>query len=143
MNLHPFLDRLPWWLDPRLPMGRLSCLLNSLGIGFALAIPYIFLVIAYYSSLGQELPEDQNEYLWLFYIIYLFPALLLQLRRAKAAALPLNVFWTVQGVVFVMSFGGLGDHIITNLFAFLLGLYLLFAPNKIDPVSQNPNSQSS
>ena len=143
MNLHSFLDRLPWWIDPRLPMGRSSYLLNSLGIAFALLIPYIFIVFAYYSSLGQELPEDQNEYLWLFYIIYLVPNLLLQLRRAKAAALPLNVFWTVQGAVFVMSFGGLEDHIITNLFSYLLGLYLLFAPNKIDPVSQNPNSQSS
>ena len=143
MNLHSLLGRLPWWLDPRLPMGRSSYLLTSLGIGIALAIPYIFIVIAYYSSLGQEFPEDPNEYMGLFYIIVLVPSLLLQLRRARAAGLPLNVFWTVQVAVFVMSLGGLGDHIVTNLFAFLLGAYLLFAPNKIDPVSQNPNSQSS
>ncbi len=137
------IDYLPWWLDPRLPMGRSNYFWSCMGVGIAIAIPYIFIVIACYSLFGQDLPDDPNEYLGLFYIIALVPSLLLQLRRAKAAGLPLNVFWTVQGVIFVMSFGGLGDHIITNLFAFLLGAYLLFAPNKIDPVSQNPNSQSS
>lgn len=137
------IDYLPWWLDPRLPMGRSNYFWSCMGVGISIAIPYVFIVIACYSLFGQDLPDDPNEYLGLFYIIALVPSLLLQLRRAKAAGLPLNVFWAVQGVIFVMSFGGLGDHIITNLFAFLLGAYLLFAPNKIDPVSQNPNSQSS
>ena len=143
MKLHSLLDRLPWWLDPRLPVGRSGYFWNSLGIGLALAIPYVCIAVAYYSSIGQEIPADQDEYLWSFYIIYFIPILLLQLRRAKAAALPLNVFWTVQGAILVMSFAGLADHIVTNLFAFILNVYLLFAPNKLEPVSRKPNSMTS
>ena len=143
MNLHSLLDHFSWRLDPRLPMGRSSYFFNSLGIGLCLGIPYVFVVVTYYSSLGQKLPDNPDEYLWLFYIIYFVPSLLLQLRRARAAGLPLNVFWIAQSVIFVMALGGLGDHFVTTLFTLLLSFYLLFAPNKLKPVSQNPKTKPS
>ena len=133
-------DRLPWWMNPRYPMGRRDYFVASIGVSIAALIPFAaFYALAVYLSNSTPDGEQFGE---IFGMVVLIPWIFLALRRIKACKFPVAIFWCYMAVACSIGLAGLHDNEsvagVIGILDLILGLYLTFAPNKVEPVTSNP-----
>lgn len=140
--MQDLINRLPWWMNPKYPMGRMDYFFATIGVSIATLIPFTaFYALAIYLNSSKPDPEQFGE---IFGMVVLIPWILLALRRIKACQFPVTIFWTYLAVAFSLGLAGLHDDenvqgVITIL-DLILGLYLTFAPNKVEPVRLKPQA---
>lgn len=121
-------------------MGRKDYFFTGIGVTLMALIPYVAIFAIVISV--QETPPDADTFK-LFAPLVLLPATLpLILRRIKACQFPLPIFWCFMAVSFAIGYAtdeGSQASGVIDVLDMLFSLYLLFAPNKLEPVTSNPN----
>ena len=134
-------NSLPWWMNPKYPMGRRDYFVTSLGVALAALIP----AVAFYSLfvyLTNSKP-DAEEFGTVLGMVIIIPAIPLMLRRIKACQFPVPVFWCYIAIAFAIGFAEVESKQVDSVIGvldFILNAILLFAPNKVEPVTSNPNA---
>ena len=114
--------------NPSRPMGRKNFILSFLAYMVVVA-PVIFFI----PGIGQEpLPP----YTTLLLMIWAAPCWMLYFRRANAALIPVYLIAIAWLLTPIKSFIAHREiSVFLNIFQIILGLFLLFKKNKVEPVT--------
>ena len=144
-------ESLPWWMNPKYPMGRTDYFWASAGVGIiailGMAATMLCIAVAYASNAGTLFTEVDFENIpdWVFasFIPWLFLLVPLQYRRCKAACIPYSVIWINMGLEIVDCLAW-PDSPVTpiTLFTTIIDFWILLAANKMDVVRTNPNPEN-
>lgn len=137
-------------MDPRLPMGRWDYFWASAGVTLICFVLYLFTCtfIGFCFGLeagltGRIAPSAEELPSWLFNtasVICFLPNILLEYRRCKAAQIPYFMIWIAYTFSSIISFNNSAAVIQPlALTMVLIYLWIWLAPNKIEPVTKNPN----
>ena len=138
---------IPWWMNPRYPMGRWDYFKTSLFvifIGFLswlVACFAIGLLIGYLTqdpSIAEKITEENL-------LATLYPFLLIQLplnfRRARAAKIPFQVIWFTVGLD-ICDLAISPDFTIISFITGCIYLWVWIAPNRMEVISSNPDTMT-
>ena len=127
-HLMQFVQFLKDKFNPSRPMGRKNFILSFLAYMVVVA-PVIFFI----PGIGQEpLPP----YTTLLLMIWAAPCWMLYFRRANAALIPVYLIAIAWLLTPIKSFIAHREiSVFLNIFQIILGLFLLFKKNKVEPVT--------
>ena len=145
------IDKLPWWMNPKYPMGRsdyfwISCglllalFLFSAITGFCIAFIDGF-IEAYRGATGG--PEFDVPEWWFSAagIPFLLISIPIEYRRCKAAEIPYQIIWINLGIGLVDLFGYPDDNFtVLSLVTCVLSLWIWLAPNRMEVIHEKPIS---
>jgi len=133
-------DKLPWWMNPKYPMGRMDYFTTGIGVGILSIIPCALIYVFYIQIVNVEGTGDQFVEFWK--LARFIPLIPLMLRRLKAIMWPSAVLWGNIGLGATLGFAGLSEEPIAvgfiTIIDLLIGIVLLFAPNRVEVVRQKP-----
>ena len=120
--------------DYRRPMGRLNYFRSVVVYSLLITVLPVSLTIGSMSPPSAETVLS----LGLYYFVVGIPMQLLGLRRAKAATIPSAFIFVAWGFSIVNLLGGFNRlvpfAIFTIVYGVILGLFLYFMPNKVEPL---------
>ena len=147
-----FFDALPWWMNPKYPMGRTDYFWATWGVGILLAIGYLATcfcigVAAGFTAAANGTTFNADEIPgWMLsaaLVPWFFAWVPLEYRRCKASAIPYYIVWLLMGLTIVDLFAW-PDSPVTpiTLFTVLIQFWIWLAPSRIEVVRTNPNSEN-
>ena len=127
-------------MNPKYPMGRQDYFFTGIGVAAMTMVPFLALYAVVVSTMNDA--PDVETFFEFWPLVVFLPSLPLILRRMKACQFPLHIFWCFIAVSFAIGYAtddGSQANGVINVLDILFSLYLLFAPNKVEPVTANPN----
>ena len=139
-TMQQLFDRLPWWMNPKYPMGRWDFFITDIGVRLLALIPCAIIYVCYIQIGNVE--GTANQFFEFCTGAAIIPTIPLMLRRLKAILWPPAVLWGYIGLSFTLGLAGLSEQPVVagviTIADLLLAIVLLFAPNRVDVVSENP-----
>jgi len=149
MTIDSIRFRIPWWINPRYPMGRWDYFKTSVLLLIACGIAWLFtcllfgVFLAYLTqdpNIWEKISEEKIGFTFLPFLLILIP---LDFRRCRAAKIPFEVVWVSLGLSIcdiVISSEGINAISLINIGIFL---WFQFAPNRMNIISSNPDKEAA